>query len=374
MRIGRVGQANNFDFLRLALAILVIASHSYALGVGSEVREPLRLWTRGQMTFGALAVDGFFIMSGLLIASSAERSLSMKEFFRKRVARIYPAFIVCAILTVLLVKPLAGAGLTAGTPLSRIVDVVQQTLRLREFHYTHAFAVNPFPGEMNGSIWSIQYEFWCYIGVALLVSAGLLRLRLLVLILFLALVLVGVLAQVQDWQPHGGWMISLLGLPQFWARLAPLYLAGVVFYLYRDRIRLRLTGACVAVVALVLACFWSYGWSAVFPFAGTYLIFYLAYVPQSRLQQFGRFGDLSYGTYLYAFPVQQLLVHAAGHSMAPWLLFVTATPLTLVLAAGSWYGVERRFLGAGRRKETPVHAVEKEAHASEKVLRPMPSK
>jgi peptidoglycan/LPS O-acetylase OafA/YrhL len=350
-------QRNNFDFLRLALAILVIFSHSFPLGTGSELREPLSLWTHGQMTFGAVAVDLFFVMSGFLIAASAERSRSILSFFQKRAQRIYPAFIVCALLTLLVLVPLANASLPGSIP-ARIGDVLLQTLRLREFHYLHAFAQNPYPDAINGSAWSIQYEFWCYVGVALLFLAGLLRKRNLVLALFLASVIISIAFRVQGWILGGKFLGVLFGSPQLWARLLPYYLAGVVFYLFRDRIRLNIAGALISLAALVAASFFSAGWTSIFPLAGTYLVFYIAFAPWLPLSRTGRFGDFSYGTYLYAFPIEQLLMQAFGHPVAPLLLFACAAPLTLLAAIASWYGVERRFLRRARRKETIVHAIE----------------
>jgi peptidoglycan/LPS O-acetylase OafA/YrhL len=76
------------------------------------------------------------------------------------------------------------------------------------------------------------------------------------------------------------------------------------------------------------------------------------------LHRFGRFGDFSYGTYLYAYPIEQLLVKYAHHPLRPLVLFAYATPLTLMCAVASWYGVERRFLRPARRKETIAHAIE----------------
>src|ERR1700723_1053671 len=134
MRIDRSMKENNFDFLRLALAVLVIFSHSFPLGAGSEMHEPLRVLTHGQMTFGAFAVDLFFVMSGFLIAGSAERSRSLRLFLKKRVERIYPAFLVCTVLMVLVVLPLSGGVLAEAGWSTRLMDFTTQTLRLQEFH------------------------------------------------------------------------------------------------------------------------------------------------------------------------------------------------------------------------------------------------
>lgn len=351
-------KANNFDFIRLALAVLVIYSHSFPLGLGSEQAEPIHVWTHGQMTGGAVAVDLFFIMSGFLITASAERSSSVFSYLKKRVARIYPAFVVSAVLTAVIVLPMISATIAGSSWGMRLGDFVLQTLRLREFDYTGAFATNPFPGAINGSVWSIQFEFWCYIGVALLMTLGLLRRRAWLLGLLLISVAVSVAFQVEGWVFGGKMLGVVLSSPQLWARLLPLYLAGVVFYLYRDRIRMSGWAALISVVLLVVAACVPYGCAALFPFAGTYLVFYLAFAPWLPLHSAGRFGDFSYGTYLYAFPIMQLLMRGIGHPIAPVLLFAYATPLTLLAAVASWYGVEQRFLRAGRRKQSLEAVIE----------------
>lgn len=364
MRINTSMKENNFDFLRLALAVLVIFSHSFPLGAGSEINEPLRMLTHGQMTLGAFAVDLFFVMSGFLIAGSAERSRSIGSFLKKRVARIYPAFVMSAFVMALVVLPLSGGAFAEASWIAKFVDFVLQTLRLQEFHVQAAFAHNPYPGVLNGSVWSIQYEFWCYLGVAMMAAVGLLRRRGWVLACFVVSVVVSVAFQIQGWVFGGKFAGVVLGSPQLWARLLPYYLAGVVFYLFRDRIKLDAFGALVALMALLAACWVHVGWTAVFPIAGAYLVFYVAFALWIPLHRVGRFGDFSYGTYLYAFPIEQLLVMAFGHSLAPWKLFAMATPLTLLAAVASWYLVERRFLRPARRKEIPA----KDASAAEPAI------
>ena len=91
---GRTRRNNNFDLLRLALAILVIFSHSYQLVTGGETAEPLHAATRGQLSSGLLAVGWFFAISGYLITQSWENSRTLWSYLKKRVYRIYPGFIV----------------------------------------------------------------------------------------------------------------------------------------------------------------------------------------------------------------------------------------------------------------------------------------
>jgi peptidoglycan/LPS O-acetylase OafA/YrhL len=344
---------NNFDFLRLSLAILVIYSHAYPLGLGSELGEPFNRLTHGQVTGGAIAVNSFFIMSGFLIAASAQRSSSVWSFLKKRFARIYPAFIVSAILSLLIVVPFASAHLTHPTFLGRLADFVVRTLRLTEFTYDSAFMTNPYPGAINGSTWSIAYEFWCYIAILLVV--GLLKKSKVIAVIFVASWIISIAFRLEGWILGGKVLGLILGPPQLWARLLPLYLAGVVFYQLRHRISLNGWFAALSALSLVAASWFYAGWTMAFPFAGTYLIFWFAYSPSIRLHQAGRLGDFSYGTYLYAFPIEQMLMHYFGGHVRPASLFLCATPLTLLCAAASWYGVERHFLQPARRKETVAH-------------------
>lgn len=346
---------NNFDFLRLALAILVIYSHAFPLGIGSELDEPFHRLTHGQVTGGAIAVNSFFIMSGFLIAASAQRSSGVRSFLKKRLARIYPAFIVSAILAFLIVVPYSAAHLPHSTFVGRLGDFVAQTLRLREFTYDSAFATNPYPGVINGSTWSVAYEFWCYIGVAILLINGILRRSKVVAVLFMASWMISIAFRIEGWILGGSVLGLVLGPPQFWARLLPLYLSGMVFYQYRHRIPLKGWLAAFSVLILVSASWLYAGWTIAFPFVGAYLLFWFAYSPSIRLHQTGRFGDFSYGTYLYAFPIEQMLMQHFGGHLRPTLLFLCATPLTLLCAAASWYGLERHFLQPARRKEVVAH-------------------
>jgi peptidoglycan/LPS O-acetylase OafA/YrhL len=260
----------------------------------------------------------------------------------------------------LVVLPISGGAFAEAHWPARLMDFALQTLRLREFHVQGAFAHNLYPGVLNGSVWSIQYEFWCYLGVALMAAAGLLNVkrRGWALAGFVAALAIGVAFETQGWILGGKFAGEVLGPPQIWARLLPYYLAGVVLYLFRDHVRLHAWGAVLAVIALLAACWVHAGWAAVFPVAGTYLVFYVAFARWIPLQRVGRFGDFSYGTYLFAFPIEQLLMMKLGHAVAPWMLFAMATPLTLLAAVVSWYAVERRFLRPERRKEIPAAETE----------------
>jgi peptidoglycan/LPS O-acetylase OafA/YrhL len=363
---------NNLDFLRLFFAVTVIFSHSYALGIGmqaetygaaSQYTEPMLRWSHGQTTLGIIAVDAFFVISGFLIANSFMRSRSLLAYFRKRIARIYPGFIVCMLILAFVVVPVAGGIFAHQTLFSRAADFIGRTSILWNLNVSGTFAHNPLPNVIDGSVWTIPWEFVCYIGLAALGVAGLLRRRFLVLLIFSFMILYflisGIIAGIGI-APGAHWThffdsnlyVQLRGMPVC-------FTAGTVFYLYRERIPHSNICAIVALVVLATSCFVPYTWAPSFALAGTYLIFWFAFHPKVHMHHVARYGDFSYGTYLYAFTVQQLIVQAFGHTVRPFTLFLLATPASLIIGVLSWYGVERWFLGARRRRgeDAPILVV-----------------
>ena len=158
-------RSNNIDAIRFVLASSVILSHSFALPAGSDATEPLHRFTGGQRTMGGLAVDLFFMLSGFLISHSWATNPRPLPFLRKRALRVYPAFIATSLLALLLFAPLSakeGFGVLRGLDW---ISVAWNVLTLRDLRIPGAFPTNPFPGAMNGSLWSVRYEFWCYLGV-----------------------------------------------------------------------------------------------------------------------------------------------------------------------------------------------------------------
>ncbi|MFT3788727.1 MAG: acyltransferase [Tepidisphaeraceae bacterium] len=356
---------NNFDFLRLFLAALVVLSHSYAIGVGSEAGEPLARLLRHRIfdthvTFGMLAVDGFFIVSGYLITASWERKKSTLDYFHKRVARIYPGFVVCAALCVYALPPLVMSGDWHTAPPHKFLF---DTARLYFTSYpldadgrSIIFLGNAHPRTSNGSLWSIPYEFWCYIGVALLGVFGAIRRSSALVTVFVIAVLTSFVFSLANIQFGGSWFGKVFGFPPFWARLLPCYLSGMVLYRLRDTLKLTPMGGLISTLGLVVLLFVPHGWSIGLPTFGAYLLLWLA--TEQRLPHLNvtRFGDWSYGTYLYAFPIQQLLVFYNGGRMNPLWLCAIALPLSLLAGALSWHAVERWFVKGRTEKPAPKHA------------------
>lgn len=341
------GHANNFDVLRFLFASLVVFSHSYPLGEGHELREPLWNLT-GQTTLGGVSVHCFFIISGFLIAASWDRRKDVGQFLKKRVLRIYPGFIIANAVGVFLVAPLAADSAIGNAGVS-LQQFVWDCLRLQGTQLPETLFPQNHLHAVNGSIWSIAYEFWCYVGVIILGLVPLFHRRSFVLGLFVVSLAVAFIFPTYHLEWFGGGILGkIFGYPFFWARLLPNYLVGVVAWRYREEIAVSNRLAILAVIALAASVPVANSWSVMFPICGAYLVLWAAFHPSCKVHGFAKYGDFSYGMYLYAFPIQQLLVMNNAGSMNPYVLFALALPLSILAGMLSWYFVERPFLRRAR--------------------------
>lgn len=165
---------NNFDFLRLLAASMVVFSHSFDLLTPSNRvmtnGEPLRVLTDGQMSFGSLGVAIFFCLSGYLITQSLFRSSSYKTYFIKRSLRIFPALILDLLIAVFI----WGAIVTRFSLYEYFTNPLTYRYLLNAGLYRISYVLpgvfenNVFGNTVNGSLWTLPYEFTCYLGIAIL--------------------------------------------------------------------------------------------------------------------------------------------------------------------------------------------------------------
>jgi peptidoglycan/LPS O-acetylase OafA/YrhL len=338
----------------LGFAVLVIFSHSFALLHGGDDTDPLMRFSR-QLPWGAVALDAFFIISGYLVTHSLLRSSSSLNYLARRARRIYPGFVVACLVCGLLVAPFAIPRPAAAFEPGVLAKLGAGALTLRGLFVDNAFAHNPFPRSINGSLWSIAYEAWCYVLLLLLALTGMLKARR-VAVLFGLSVTASLAFEVFRPEIHAGVLGHVFGWPAIWARLLPFYLGGSVFYFYRESLPLTNVGAALAAIGLVVGALMPPWLTPALPTLGSYLVFWLAFHPRVRVPNAAKYGDFSYGVYLYAFPIQQLLV-SARPELQPLLLFAIATPLSVLCGALSWHLVEKRFVGSRVRRDDRQSAV-----------------
>ncbi|MDF3070909.1 MAG: acyltransferase 3 [Polyangiaceae bacterium] len=337
---------NNFDVIRLLLAALVLLCHSgRALNRSSVSIDPLDGVTLGQEDLGHVAVCGFFALSGCLVTASWLNSDSALSYFRKRILRIYPGFIVAWLVCAFVVLPLSGIAWSEYVAMIRPGLWAVKLALLRGFGGVTAFPDNPQQA-LNTSLWSIPVEFGCYILVAVLGFAKVLRSRPAALAVTAVVGVVVAAVPLLDFvQPASGVLSPLrrplellashVTLPHFY------FLLGMLAYLFRNELRLSAPLAIGATLILLVAARVPPVLHVVTPFCWTYLLLYLAYLPRVPVPLIGPNLDLSYGLYLYGWPIQQFLVMWLEPSLNIWSLFALTVPLTAVAAYFSWTFVER---------------------------------
>jgi peptidoglycan/LPS O-acetylase OafA/YrhL len=343
---------NAFGFLRLLLASLVIVSHTPELVDGDRSRELLtRLFHT--MSFGEFAVDGFFVVSGFLITKSYLTSSSPASYLRKRVARIYPAFILSSLVCVLIVGPMTGAHFKGGIVFA-LVSVIAHAALLLPPAMTHMFASAHYQ-MLNGVAWTIQYEFCCYLLVLILGGVGLLRSwRWLGAASVISLLML-------SFGPHElGVALNLIPFRKFLLlgdrltilRLGGMFLAGASFYLARDRISFTKPLVGLSLLCLALTLFLPHFANLGFAIFGSYSLLGIAALGSGTvLANINHENDISYGVYLYAWPIEETLIWLG---LSKNLLALGMATFTLAAIAGtiSWFVVEKRAMASVRSHRT----------------------
>ncbi|HEU5486174.1 MAG TPA: acyltransferase [Microlunatus sp.] len=322
---------NNFDLLRLVLAGLVAVSHGIVMHTGTQPS-----W--GLSTLGDFAVDGFFVLSGFLVVSSY---LRLKSFFRygwHRVLRIMPGFWVCLMVVGLVVAPLAA--LLDGLPLSTPFTTTPTTfhflaanagLLINEYGIAGLLADNPTPYVFVGSLWTLPLEAMCYVTLAALGLLGLLRHRWMVLGLT---VLVWLLMSAQA-------IGVAVPLGDNILRMLTMFFLGAVAYLFADLIPLHWTVVAAAVALFLASVATSPNYRLTGAAAFVYVLLWLAI----RLPFTVRLPvDLSYGVFMYHWPLQQLMVLTAAFALPTWAFIVVSLAVSVPVALASWQLVERPAL------------------------------
>lgn len=315
---------NSFDLIRHIAALMVLFSHHFVL---SGLEEP---GIAGYNSLGGIAVIAFFSISGLLITQSYLNSRSFNDYLSKRVARIFPALILCAFVMTYIGGGWFAEGYTGSS--SALIDF----LRISAFGRADIAPITDgfiFGESFNGSLWTLKIEFGFY--------------------LLLAVALASYRRALMPWA-----LLAAFGLATYIfgnnlsgalaAKLAVYSAAGIAFFagaviaFHKQRFSDKRVQVLTLVVgvALVLASIGTAlaGVLATLGFCLATLSIGLMYVDKSIR---GRF-DISYGIYLYAFPVQQLVINKTSLGFVPSMLLSALIVITLAIA--SWRLVEQPAL------------------------------
>ena len=336
---------NAIGFMRTAFALLVIVGHSFHLGGFGP--DTLARFSGGKLAFGTVAVLGFFILSGYLITASFVYASSVWRYLWNRFLRIMPAFWVALVVVAFGFAPfsyflehgtLQGFLITnAGGPLDYIVKNIG--LYIGQYNVSGLISDIPWPNAFNGSLWTLIYEATGYVLIAAFGIFGVFK-KHSKIALGATVTMFGLFVMDTAIPGAAGNILPVFKDPQM-LPLMLFFFAGSTWYLYQDKIPLSNRYFILAAILYVLSVRFGF-YALVGPATFTYAVFYLA--AKFPIKSFDRRADFSYGIYIYAFPVQQMLAQIGLQSSGVWVFSLVAAIFTMPFAVASYYLIERPAL------------------------------
>lgn len=316
------GRDNNLDLIRFIAACMVIFSHAFPLSLGKEVSDPLGTLTNGQINFGSMAVSIFFLYGGFLICKSIHRTKNAKEYFKARMIRIFPPLIFVTIVLVVLVGPFLTT-LTISKYFSNVETYryLLNSILILQHNLPEVFANNIYGQAVNGPLWTLPIEFLCYIMCFLAYQCKLLNRK---NTIFASIIFV-----------LGCIMIKIISgnIPILASMIQPmgLFFVGMLYYVYQENIIMKIQLCFISLIGIVVSLIFGIFPITIYVFL-SYFLMYIGFGTRIKFPNFAKYGEVSYGMYLCAWPIQQILVQYLGNAgkMNPWFNFLLATPIAII--------------------------------------------
>lgn len=344
---------NAYDDVRFILAVAVLYVHSYGL-LGKSTW--LGIFTHRQVDVSIFAVYGFFVLSGFFMIQSLERNPSLISYSKHRFARILPAFwlslgLSAFVLAPLLLENLAVFSYHPGSPLHFFIHAGSFHIWEYSWGISGMFPNNPIPEGINGSMWTLKHEVALYFALPLMlfIFGKSDRVIILITVFFTILNLYCIYSnnQLKLFNlPEYAWVISSGQYP-FFVAFANYFFIGVCCYRFRHHLYFSLL-YFIPLAALFIIAASKGHMKTLFILVVPYTVLFLGALLKQKW--IARYGDYSYGMYIYAFPIQQLLIHLFGKDhLTPIALFIYSFLLTLILSICSWHLLEHPILKRVRK-------------------------
>lgn len=330
-------QDNSFDLLRFLAATAVIFSHSYAMTGNYE------FGLLGD-SIGGWGVNIFFVISGYLLAGTEDFSWN---YFWKRSLRLFPALAVSTIITVLVIGPLITT-----LSISEYIHSSETWLFLASLglfgggSLPGVFTNNPFPLAVNGSLWTLPFFFIMYICLYIYGRTGLLRNRTAIFLLYISiwpLVILSPQIPLPNIISTVPMVSSIFKIVLSWHcwHWYLYFFGGVLLYIYRDIVKLNRTKSMFCLGALIPTYY--LGLKEMMYLLLPLMIIAFALYKNEILNNCGKYGDFSYGMYIYAFPIQQTISFFLP-GIVSLRMFAYSFVITIAFAIISWNLIEKQSL------------------------------
>jgi peptidoglycan/LPS O-acetylase OafA/YrhL len=346
---------NNFNVMRLTAALAVLISHASVGRYGYN--EILLQLTGGRYLLTYIALPAFFTISGFLVCRSLVTTKTIKQYLLKRFVRIWPAYAMCTLLTILVL-----GSLFSSLPFISFIGHPQTIIFFLKNISTLTVTFY-LPGVFNGasvnaSIWTIPIEVRLYLLLLLFFLVTKLHFRqwLLAMLVMICLVRLSVPASIQN---------SVLSEPlQGAIHFGVYFLAGACFYLYRDKLPLTWPIWLGLLITWLALHIWLPGYVhyVEFPFLGYSFIWMALGWPRIPFIK----ADFSYGLYLYASPVQNIIEYSIGQQLSFAGYMLSIITASLLMGMLSWWLIEQPVLQYKKAKHLQRHPAQQPEHQANK--------
>ena len=338
---------NCFDFLRFFFAANILLAHL------CELSQSKSLEFLSNFSNASIAVKGFFIISGFLVAKSYKNTPSLKEYFIKRAKRILPAYFVVLVFSAITLSFFSSFSFSAYFSDINVYQYLGWNSIFLNFMHPclPGLLENNLMCAVNGALWTLKVEEGFYIVLPFIfyaINKSKKPFLILGSLYFLSLLY---------------WFVMDFYLNQpLLAKQLPGYLAyfaiGIFLFLNFDFVlenkKMLLASA---ILLLILSNFSDFQIDVFYPAAFGSIVIIAAY-SLPFLNNFGKYGDFTYGLYIYHFPIIQLFrQYNLFEKYNPILMGITVILITLFFAVLSWFLIEKRFLDRFKNsdvKRTPV--------------------
>ena len=327
-------RSKNLNFFKFLAAIAVIVSHAYPLSKGEAYKDFLLNISGQSLGLGGLAVSVFFVSSGFFVTKSINKDSNIKNYFIKRIKKIFPPLWIVLIFVIVICFLFFSDVRFSSYNLGKSLLYCLNFLLIPVHSLPGVFINNAYPKVINGALWTLPIEFFCYTILAVLMFFKLFTKKNYVLFSIFTLfsfIMVN-FCPIQ--------MITLLKdylMPIF------MFFWGSFYWIYRDKIVLSknlFIGAFILFIISIVMNIGNIGLFLFFPYILLYASFNMNQVPAFL----SNLGNYSYGIYLCGWPIQQMIVSLFGGNMSIILNCVFAIPLSIICGVLIYYFVEKRMI------------------------------
>ncbi|WP_346983291.1 acyltransferase [Chryseobacterium sp. POE27] len=319
---------NNFDFLRVLLAFIVFLGHLGTLSASDELKilkySPIEI-----------AVFGFFVISGFLIARSYERSSSLKSYLSKRIRRIVPAYLLVIFLCAILLSLVSTYSFTEYFSNSQVYKYLFWNSLFLNFKAPWLPGV--FGNQaVNGALWTLKIEISYYFCLPLLFllfgKNNKYRNISLVILYFLSLTYLNYFESADK-------ISAAKQLPGTLSYFIP----GMLIYFNFDQfIKNKNTLFIIAVTTVWIDMICNI--TLFSPVMIGIIVLYIAY-SFKFLNNFGKYGDFTYGIYIFHFPIIRVFTTLGlFRDYNPYLMAFICMIIVVSVGICSWHFYEKKFL------------------------------